>query len=126
MFEFLLETIGELILQALIEILAELGLHSVRAPFRRPPNPWLAAVGYAIFGAILGGVSLWIVPSVIVKGETLRVLNLLVTPIAVGFLMSLMGAWRRRQNQPLLRIDRFSYGYVFALSLGIVRFCFTT
>jgi hypothetical protein len=35
-----------------------------------------------------------------------------------------MGAWRARRGQQVLRIDRFAYGYLFALSLGLVRFYF--
>ena len=125
MLAFLLEILGEILLQVLIEALAELGLHSIAAPFRKPPNPWLAAIGYAIFGAAAGGFSLWLFPSNLVTGETLRVLNLVVTPIAVGLLMCVMGAWRARRGQPELRIDRFAYGYLFALSLALVRFGFT-
>jgi len=124
MLEFLFEIVGEILLQGLLEALAELGLHSVAAPFRKPPNPWLAAIGYAIFGAVAGGLSLWLFPSIFVTGEALRILNLVMTPIAVGLLMCAMGAWRARRGQAVLRIDRFAYGYLFALSLALIRFWF--
>jgi hypothetical protein len=39
-------------------------------------------------------------------------------------MMCLMGAWRARRGDDVLRIDRFAYGYVFALSLALVRFIF--
>ena len=122
MLEFLFEIVGEILLQVFLEALAEFGLHSVAAPFRKPPNPWLAAIGYAIFGAVAGGVSLLLLPSNLVTGHTLRILNLVVTPIAVGLLMCVMGAWRARRGQAVLRIDRFAYGYLFALSLALIRF----
>lgn len=124
MLEFLFEIFGEILLQVFLEALAELGLHSVAAPFRKPPTPWLAAIGYAIFGAVAGGVSLWLFPANLVTGETLRILNLVLTPIAVGLLMCAMGAWRTRRGQAVLRIDRFAYGYLFALSLALMRFAF--
>lgn len=38
--------------------------------------------------------------------------------------MTAMGAWRARRGEPVLRIDKFAYGYLFALSLAIVRFIF--
>jgi hypothetical protein len=45
MIALLLEVLGELLLQAVLEVLVELGLHTAKAPFQKPPNPWLAAVG---------------------------------------------------------------------------------
>ena len=50
--------------------------------------------------------------------------NMLVTPVAAGWLMSALGAWRERRGQDRIRIDRFAYGYLFALGLGLVRFFF--
>lgn len=46
--------------------------------------------------------------------------------VGPGLLMSAMGTWRRRRGEELLRIDRFAYGYVFALALAIVRFQFAS
>ena len=123
MLELIFELFGELVLQVVVEALIEIGFHSLAEPFRRPPSPWLAAVGYALFGAILGGVSLWVFPNNLVPGAW-RVANLVATPVAVGGLMALMGAWRARRGEPVLRIDRFAYGYLFALSIALVRFQF--
>ena len=123
MLEFIFEMVGEFLLQAILEGLVELGFHSLAEPFRKPPNPWLAAIGYALFGAVAGGLSLLLFPDHLVSGN-LRLANLGVTPIAVGLLMCIMGIWRSRHDQPVLRIDRFAYGYVFALFLALVRFWF--
>lgn len=123
MLEFLIEIIGELLLQACIEFLGEIGLRSLAEPFRKPPNPWLAALGYFIFGALAGGISLLVFPTHLVA-EELRLANLVLTPIVVGLLMAALGAWRARHGQIILRIDRFSYGFLFALSLALVRFGF--
>ena len=125
MLELVLEVLGEFLLQAFGEALIELGLHSLAEPFRKPPNPWLAALGYTIFGAVFGGLSLLAFPAILVP-QPWRVLNLMLTPLAVGGIMVLMGAWRAKRGQPALRIDRFAYGYLFALSLALIRFQFTT
>lgn len=125
MLELVLEVLGEFLLQAIGEALIELGLHSLAEPFRKPPNPWLAALGYTIFGAVFGGLSLLAFPANLVP-QPWRVLNLMLTPLAVGGIMVLMGAWRAKRGQPALRIDRFAYGYLFALSLALIRFQFTT
>ena len=124
MIELVIEFIGEFLLQIIVELLIELGLHSTSEPFRRPPNPWLAALGYAVFGATAGGVSLYVVPSLLVHGDTLRLANLALTPLLAGLAMASLGAWRSRRGQPTFRIDRFSYGYLFALSMAVVRFHF--
>lgn len=119
--EFFVELLLEFIIQVVGEVLFELGLHSMGEPFRKQPNPWLAAIGYAMFGLILGGISLWLLPHHMVAGVVWRRVNLLITPIAVGLCMSSLGSWRSRQGQTVLRIDRFSYGYLFALSFALVR-----
>ena len=124
MLELLFEFIAELLLQIVVEILVELGLHSTSEPFRKPPNPWLAALGYAIFGATAGGISLLVLPEPLVQGETWRLVNLVVTPLLAGLAMAALGTWRSKRGQQTLRIDRFSYGYLFALCMAIVRFYF--
>ncbi|WP_300439202.1 hypothetical protein [Zoogloea sp.] len=124
MLESILEIIAEFLLQAILEIAVELGLHALTEPLRAPPNPWLVAVGYAIFGATIGGLSLWPFPSNFVQAPDLRITNLVATPVVVGALMSTIGSRRSRRGQQVLRIDRFAYGYVFALSLALVRFWF--
>ncbi len=123
MIELLLEIVGEFVLQVIGEALLELGLHSLAVPFQRAPNPWLAAFGYALLGAMVGGLSLLVFPSHFVPPPW-RMLNLLATPVAVGGVMALLGAWRSRRGDSVLRIDRFAYGYLFALSVALVRFWF--
>ena len=123
MLELVLEVLGEFLLQVVGEAFLELGFHSLAEPFRKPPNPWLAALGYALFGAIFGGLSLLVFPTNLVP-QPWRLVILVVTPLAVGGIMVLMGAWRAKRGQPVLRIDRFSYGYLFALSLAFIRFHF--
>jgi hypothetical protein len=121
--ELLFEIIGELLLQIFVEFLAELGVRSAAEPFQRPPNPWLAAVGYALFGATAGGISLYLVPA-LVEGESWRLVNLALTPIIAGLAMAAFGAWRSKRGQRTIRLDRFSYGYLFALSMALMRFHF--
>ena len=120
----LLQLIAEVVLQIVFEALAELGLHSLREPFRRPEplHPVFAAIGYAIFGAIAGGISLWLFPHLFISAQWLRVANLLATPLAAGAVMGAFGAWRRRRNEDLIRLDRFGYGFLFAFTMAVVRF----
>lgn len=124
LFELLFEFVGELLLQVVFEAIAEVGLHRVRNPLRKPPNPWLAAIGYAIFGAVAGGLSLLVFPALFMPSHGARLANLIVAPILAGAAMAALGAWRRRHDQDLIRLDRFAYGYIFALAMAAVRFAF--
>lgn len=125
-FEFLFSILGELLLQVLGELLVNMGFHSLAEPMRRRPNPWLAAVGYLLFGAVVGGLSLLVFPDYLVASKNLRVANAALSPILAGLCVAALGAWRARYGQPVLRIDKFAYGYLFALSLGLVRFWFAS
>ncbi len=122
--EFLIEILGEFVLQFLGEVLLEVGLQALVAPFRKESSAWLAALGYAVFGAVLGGLSLLVFPHYLVAAKSLRVANVALSPIAAGLGMAALGAWREKRGQVVLRIDRFSYGYVFALAFGLIRFWF--
>jgi hypothetical protein len=115
--------VGELLVQLFLELLAELGLHAAREPFRRAPHPGVAAIGYFLLGAIVGLVSLWPFPAYFVH-DGWRIVNLALAPVGAGLAMSVLGGWRARRGQDLIRLDRFGYGYLFALALGLVRFWF--
>ncbi len=124
--EILLQLLGEFLIQIIGEALFELGLHSMAEPFRKPPNPWLAALGYSVFGVIVGVISLFIFPDYLVHSKAFRFANLIITPIVVGVCMAALGAWRMRRGHAVFRIDKFAYGYLFALVIAIVRFNFAS
>ena len=122
----LLGWVAEILLQVLFEALAEAGLRSLRAPFKpaRETSPLVAAVGYAIYDAVFGGISLWFFPAPYLEATWARIANVGVSPLVAGAAMSMMGAWRRGRGEALIRLDRFSYGVLFALSFAVVRFFF--
>jgi hypothetical protein len=124
--EFILEIIVQFLLELLVQVvgqfLFEVGLHALAEPFRKAPNPLVAAFGYVLLGVILGALTVWLFPAYMVKIPALRWVNLVLTPVLVGCCMWLLGVWRLKHGQCVLRIDRFSYGYLFALSVALVRF----
>jgi hypothetical protein len=124
MIEFIIQIIGEFIVQLLGEALFALGYRSLAETFQKQPNPWLAALGFILFGAILGGLSLLILPSNLTPIGIPRVANLIITPILIGLCMSAIGGWRSKRGSLVLPIDRFWYGYLFALTVALIRFRF--
>jgi FtsH-binding integral membrane protein len=121
-FEVVFQAIAELVLQIVFEVLAEFGMHSVIEVFERRPNPWVAAVGHVILGAVAGLVSLLIFPALLIHSHNAQLASLFITPLLAGGTMSLMGSWRRRRGQAVIRIDRFAYGYLFAVAMALVRY----
>lgn len=105
-------------------MLVELGLHAVAEPFRKQPNVWVAVLGYLLLGGLVGALSLWIFPQHMTRDGWPRLVNLVVTPVLAGLAMTLMGRWRARRGDPVLRIDRFACGYLFALTVAVVRYNF--
>ena len=131
-----MEIIAELVLgfivETLIPLVGEISLEflvrSVGEPFvsRERRNSIIAGIGYFLIGLILGGFSLLIFPRSFVRSENFHGINLLITPVVSGLVMSAIGRWRLRQGKTILRLDSFVYGYLFALALALVRFVYTT
>jgi hypothetical protein len=124
-FEILLQFFGEILLQLLFELVAELGLHSLTAPFEKPKNAVLSAIGFALWGAIAGGISLLVFPNSPITSIEFRKVNLILTPLIVGGVMMLIGRERDKRGQILVRLDRFGYAFVFAFTMAVVRFIWT-
>jgi hypothetical protein len=120
----LVQVIAELVLQIVFEVLAGLGVRGVRKVSRRvrPLPPVAALFVYALLGAAAGAISLMVFPELAIDTPAGRVINLIVGPVIAGLALALLGAWRKRRNQDLIRLDTFGYGYIFALVMAIVRF----
>jgi len=122
LFEIVLQFVGEILIQLFAEVLAELGLHSLSDTFKRRRNPMLSTIGFILWGAVAGGISLLILPASPIRNPDLRVINLIVTPVAAGLVMTLIGRMRDRKGQDLVRLDRFGYAFIFAFAMALVRF----
>ena len=127
MLELFLEIIFEGLLQLGSQLLVELGYRGLAetiAP-RQDRNPILAGFGYALLGLIVGGLSLFIFPEAIARGERFHAINVLVAPALAGLGMAGLGWLLERSGRRRLRIDSFAYGFIFALPMSLVRFYFT-
>jgi hypothetical protein len=84
----------------------------------------IASLGYVIFGSIAGGLSLWLFSFHLILSHSLQIAGLFVSPLAASFIMVCLGAWRRRRGEELVRLDRFAYSFIFAFTMGAIRFAF--
>src|SRR5690606_37432557 len=121
--EFILEIIfqflGEIVLQVAVEFLAEVGVHSLADTLKKPRNPLLSTVGFLLWGAIAGGISLFILPQSPISNPVFRKINVLLTPMVAGGVMMLIGRHRDKSGQTLVRLDRFGHAFAFAVAMAI-------
>lgn len=125
-FGFIFEVFGEALFQGLFEYLAELGTRHIPNRIRRPVGTAASMVGFAAAGALAGAVSLVFLPHSLIENETLRAVNLVVTPLLVGGAMMGLGRLRARKGEPLVRLDRFGFALLFAFSMAAVRYFLAT
>ena len=126
--EIIFELLAQLVLEIVVQGIFELGGRGIVSIFRREGstvNPWLAICGYIAMGAIAGGISVWLIPMHLLKLPVLQILNLAITPIVLGFIFEFIGRWKTNRDKPRYAVDRFSYGFTFALTMGLIRYFFT-
>jgi uncharacterized membrane protein len=123
LFELLFEVFGDVLLQVVLEALAEVGVHLVRGKAEHPKSTsaWRLLLGYTLFGAIVGGLSLLVLPHALAHSHAGRVATLLVAPLCAALSTVAIGRLRVRRGQQIAGIDRFMYSYLFALALAVVR-----
>ena len=125
-FEVLFQFFGEILLQLIVQVLAELGLHSLGNTFQRRKHPIWSMIGFTLWGAIAGGLSLLVFPHSAIANPGFRYLNLFIAPLVAGGVMALIGQTRLRRGQILVRMDRFGYAFTFAFWMAFVRFLWAT
>lgn len=116
--ELIFQFLGEVLIQGVLE----LGFRSLADVFSKRRNPVFSTVGSFLWGSLAGGISLLIIPAAFIDSNNLRLLNLFLTPIAVGVIMALLGRVRARKGAPLVQLDHFGYAFTFAFAMALVRF----
>jgi hypothetical protein len=119
--EVLLELLLELGLQVALEIASSSGLRRATDGQRKPPRPWLAALGCACLGGAIGWLSALLFPALFLTTPLARGANVALTPLAAGLVMAGLGRRRARRGQQVGRLERFAYAYLFALGMAVVR-----
>jgi hypothetical protein len=122
MLEVLLEIVVEGLLQVFGELLVELGWESVKEGFgRRNHHPIIAAIGFLILGAAIGGVWVWISPTPLVEPGQVRGLSLIVSPLIAGTAMHLFGEFRHSRGHSPTNLATFLGGASLAFAIAAVR-----
>ena len=125
--ESILQLFLEFLLQFLGEVLLELLLRA------SPPVPWLrnsvnalrTAFLFSVSGVLIGLFSIWLFPRAFIRSSTLHGISLLITPVLAGLVMSAIGWIRLRQGKLVAKLESFSYGFIFAFAMALIRLLFT-
>ena len=127
--EAILGAIFELVLTFVIEIVAEvigeLGFHSLAAVLERSgKSRILVGFGYSILGGILGGLSVLIVPEPMLRSGAVKILYFALSPILLGFSLCVISWLIDGRRYPILSLEKFLFGAVFALAYSGARLFF--
>ena len=116
----LIELLIEFFVQFVGEALFEIAAQNLK---RDKPlvSPFLAIPVYAFIGGGIGLISAVVFPQHLIAHPLAKYVNLAVTPVLAGLAIGAIGAWRVKRGGTLVRIDKFWYGYTFALAFALSR-----
>lgn len=122
--ELLLEVFGEAAIQVVWEVIAECFVRTVprRAGSRPQLHPAIAIPTYAVVGFGLGWLTVAVYPHRLFAHPPIPGASLFLSPLLAGAVMAYLGSRHPGSATRTLRLDRFSYGFVFALGISTARF----
>ena len=124
LFEILFQFLGEFLLQILFEGITDIGFGWFDKKATQAPRPILSALGFLLLGTLAGGISLLIMPHSMLTTPSLRVINVIGTPLLVSSCMMVISNWRATKGREPFKLNRFSYAYCFAVAMALVRFAY--
>lgn len=125
-----MEELVAVLLQVLLELLIDIGLYwpwdsaSSRRKRGEPKYNALTALVWAALGGVLGGLSLFVLPNLLIQNPTARIVNLFVTPLFAGIFGFLVSALRSRKHPAVTPKAHFWFAVWFSLAFSLVRFAY--
>jgi hypothetical protein len=121
--QWLVEFLFQILLQGGLEVLWELASSSYKLTYgRENHHPAVAAMGYFLVGAVLGGFSLLLWPDRIFQPGPIPGISLLLSPLGAGVALHAWGVYRRRSGHVTTNLATFVGGAAFAFGTALVRF----
>ncbi len=126
-----LYALGEFFLEVVLEVAPQLifdfFLRWLRSELSTSPalNSILNAIGYFLLGVAVGVASVFVAPHPFVHPSRFHGISLLLSPLASGGTMSLLGRLVRKRGRTAIDIESFKYGFAFAFGMALVRLYFT-
>ena len=120
-----LEVILELVVQLIIEPFGHLIAPYLDERSKRYSRSIALAVKiplYSLFGFIIGGITILVMPQHFVKSQSGRLAALIIGPLAAGALMAYIGRLLESRGKRRTDFERFWYGLCFAFAYALTRF----
>ena len=89
-----------------------------------PPAVWPTAMAWFLLGALIGWLSTLLISHTLITLPTLRVLNLLVSPIASALLSHASAQHRSKLNPNITPRNHFWYAFWFTFGLVLARLAY--
>lgn len=118
-FEVSAEVLSEIVLAAITALVAR-AFRKFRVSVRRG-NPIVASVVFVLLGVALGFLSVLAFPHPLVHPSRVHGISLLVSPVITGLLLGFIGRSIRRRGKVPVQIESFTYGFLFAFPLALIR-----
>ncbi len=120
--EEVLGLVFQFVFEVLIQALGGTAIDLVAGCFRNSDDEGCAwFLIHLALGAATGGLSLLIAPTVFLPTPGLRVANLVVAPLAAGFLATLVAGAAKFSGAAS---SHFWRGFAYALAFGVIRFAY--
>lgn len=109
----LLSALLEVFAEAVLQMVAEVGIHLTRGEVEHPASgsKWRLILGYPLLSAMAGGLSLLVFSHSLAHGHSGRVATLLLAPVLAAASTVAIDRWRARRGQEAVVIDRIAYAY---------------
>jgi len=106
------------------DLVLELWIRGFWAPVMGRHRPWPvgAAVGVVVLGGILGGLTSWMWPAMLMASRPLPGASLFLVPVVNGALMYGYGLWQERRGRRFTFVATFWGGALFGFGFAVVRF----
>ena len=118
--DILAEVLLEMILEVITSLLARVFGKFFDAIFAY--GPYFTAATVTALGIVSGYLSLMVFPHRLIHLSKLHGVSLLISPLLTGLVMFQIGRMLRDRGRRTTRIESFTYGYIFAFAVALIRF----
>ena len=125
--EILFQILLEVVLPLLAEIFADAALNKVNRIVSKyeAVRVVLTAIMYFGAGLVAGFFSLLIFPAAFARSTRLPGVSIVITPVLGGIMLSYIAWLRVRTLDWTIRLETFTYGFLFAFAMTLLRLLFT-
>jgi len=117
--EFLLQVLGNVLLALFLHLTSRL------SRLRLSVNALHTAFLFLVFGSSIGALSIWFFPTAFIRSSNLHGISLIIMPGLAGLVMAAVGWIRLLQGKLVVHLESFSYGFICAFGMALIRLLFT-